>query len=184
MSLTLNTNFVRRHNDNALVLFYCAFLLGITLLTITLSIFMGLDKTQQQGRLPQLQQRLAHLSEKRRALSTQGEQTPSQTQIDALNQRVARLSQAGDAQAPVGARALMSLERLLPARAQLVSLRWRRKHGELEFTAQADDKALLTTFLQDLEDAKVFREVLLTKQRQLQNSQQYQFEFRLTEASP
>lgn len=134
------------------------------------------DNIRHEERLAELSQRL--LEQK------PGSELPAAQELAAVRERVAAVNAVVAQRGQPTARLLSALERLLPDRAYLVGLHHLPKDGDVTLVAASADSATLATFMQRLEAAPEFANVLLARRTEATGGAgaHTQFELKLKEA--
>jgi hypothetical protein len=165
-----------------LVLPLAALFLGISLLAVGLTIWLGIDAITLRAERSSLEERLAQIETRAREVTTP-EALPPSADLAALRQRVTAINALTGSRGWPLPTLLARLEETLPAEVHLVSLQHKRKDGEVLIVAEATNAEALTGFLLKLEKEPHFGEVLLSKQAQrgTPGGKSVQFEVRVRE---
>lgn len=140
----------------------------------------GLELRADNSRL---EERLAELAQ-RRLEQKAGTELPAVQDLTAVRERVAAINGVVAQRGRPTAQLLATLERLLPDRAYLAGLHHLPKDGDVTLVAASADSAALATFMQRLESAPEFANVLLARRTEATGGPgvHTQFELKLKEA--
>lgn len=155
---------------------------SIALVAVVGSVSLGLAGYQFRSERADLDRRLAHFATQK--VDTPADLLPRE-RLMALRQQVQVLNNLSGAVGQPLSTLLARLEKLTPVGVWLANLQHRPQVGETKLLVEAERSELLTTFMERLEQSKVFSQVLLTRQAQRTDGthRTIQFEIQLKERS-
>lgn len=179
--MILDTGFIAPRRDlMPWVIGTLALLVAALLMTGVLILRAALELRTDNTRL---EERLAELSQ-RRLEQKAGTELPATQDLTAVRERVAAINAVVAQRGRPTAQLLATLERLLPDRAYLAGLHHLPKDGDVTLVAASADSAALAIFMQRLEGAPEFANVLLARRTEATGTRgvHTQFELKLKEA--
>jgi len=179
--MILDTGFIPPRRDHLpWVIGGLALIVAALLVTGVLILRAALELRTDNSRL---EERLAELSQRQLAQKA-GTELPAVLELTTVRERVAAINAVVAQRGRPTAQLLVTLERLLPERAYLAGLHHLPKDGDVTLVAASADSAALATFMQRLESAPEFVNVLLARRTEATGARgvHTQFELKLKEA--